>query len=115
MSLKAKLEAVIYAAEEPVTLAQLAALFAADALDWKAEQESARAEEAAEAAADALESQPLLTGSTGLLGQESSSDSGLESNLDPLGLEQSPAIYSGSESEPRCRRARGHRGNRARA
>jgi hypothetical protein len=39
MSLKAKLEAVIYAAEEPVTLAQLAALFAADALEWKAEQE----------------------------------------------------------------------------
>ncbi len=100
MSLKAKLEAVIYAAEEPVTLAQLAALFAADALDWKAEQESARAEEAAEAAADALESQPLLTGSTGLLDQELNSDSGLESNLDPLGLEQSPAIYSGSESEP---------------
>jgi len=32
MSLKAKLEAVIYAAEEPVTLAQLSALFAADAL-----------------------------------------------------------------------------------
>ena len=28
MSLKAKLEAVIYAAEEPVTLAQLAAIFA---------------------------------------------------------------------------------------
>jgi segregation and condensation protein B len=43
MSLKAKLEAVIYAAEEPVTLAQLAALFAADALEWKAEQEAARA------------------------------------------------------------------------
>ena len=38
MSLKAKLEAVIYAAEEPVTLAQLAVLFAADALEWKAEQ-----------------------------------------------------------------------------
>ncbi len=30
MSLKAKIEAVIYAAEEPVTLAQLAAIFAAD-------------------------------------------------------------------------------------
>ena len=43
MSLKAKLEAVIYAAEEPVTLAQLAALFAADALEWKAEQEAASA------------------------------------------------------------------------
>jgi segregation and condensation protein B len=41
MSLKAKLEAVIYAAEEPVTLAQLAVLFAADALELKAEQEAA--------------------------------------------------------------------------
>ena len=41
MSLKARLEAVIYAAEEPVTLAQLAALFAADALEWKAELEAA--------------------------------------------------------------------------
>jgi segregation and condensation protein B len=50
MSLKAKLEAVIYAAEEPVTLTQLAALFAADALAWKAEQEAASAAEAAEAA-----------------------------------------------------------------
>jgi len=43
MSLRAKLEAVIYAADEPVTLAQLAGLFAADALEWKAEQEEARA------------------------------------------------------------------------
>jgi segregation and condensation protein B len=41
MDLKAKLEAVIYAAEEPVTLAQLAQLFADDALAWKAEQEAA--------------------------------------------------------------------------
>jgi len=46
MSLKAKLEAVIYAAEEPVTLAQLAVLFTADALEWQAEQEAARAEQA---------------------------------------------------------------------
>ena len=45
MSLKAKLEAVIYAAEEPVTLAQLASLFAADALEWK-EQKAAEAAEA---------------------------------------------------------------------
>jgi len=58
MSLKAKLEAVIYAAEEPVTLSQLAALFAADALEWKAEQEAASAEEAAAAEED----QPLLAG-----------------------------------------------------
>lgn len=41
MSLKAKLEAVIYAAEEPVTLAQLALLFTADALEYKAEREDA--------------------------------------------------------------------------
>jgi len=40
MSLKAKLEAVIYAAEEPVTLAQLAALFAEDAGAWKAERDA---------------------------------------------------------------------------
>jgi segregation and condensation protein B len=43
MSLKAKLEAVIYAAEDPVTLAQLASLFAGDALAWKAEREAASA------------------------------------------------------------------------
>jgi segregation and condensation protein B len=43
MSLKAKLEAVIYAAEEPVTLAQLAGLFGDEALEWKAEQDAAAA------------------------------------------------------------------------
>jgi segregation and condensation protein B len=48
MSLKAKLEAVIYAAEEPVTLAQLATLFTADALEWKAEQAAAAVEAVAE-------------------------------------------------------------------
>ncbi len=47
MSLKAKLEAVIYAAEEPVTLAQLAGLFAAEALEWKTEQAAAAAAESA--------------------------------------------------------------------
>ncbi len=60
MSLRAKLEAVIYAAEEPVTLAQLAVLFADEALQWKAEQEAAagaRAEEPTEEEAAAL---PLL-------------------------------------------------------
>jgi len=47
MSLKAKIEAVIYAAEEPVTLAQLAALFHAEALE---ERRARLAEETAEAA-----------------------------------------------------------------
>jgi segregation and condensation protein B len=48
MSLKAKIEAVIYAAEEPVTLAQLAALFHEEALE---ERRIRLAEQAAEAAA----------------------------------------------------------------
>src|SRR5271155_5739954 len=41
MSLKAKIEAVIYAAEEPVTLAQLAGLFADEALEEKRAREAA--------------------------------------------------------------------------
>jgi segregation and condensation protein B len=56
MSLKAKLEAVIYAAEEPVTLAQLAALFADEALEWKAAEEAASAAQPGEQAA----AEPLL-------------------------------------------------------
>lgn len=43
--MKARLEAVIYAAEEPVTLQQLATLFAEDAFAWKAEREAATAAE----------------------------------------------------------------------
>jgi segregation and condensation protein B len=58
MSLKAKLEAVIYAAEEPVTLGQLAVLFAADALDWKSEREAAAAAAVAEQSASVSESLP---------------------------------------------------------
>jgi segregation and condensation protein B len=59
MSLKAKLEAVIYAAEEPVTLAQLAALFASDAFEWKAQQEAASAGQSAEADFAAAQLLPL--------------------------------------------------------
>jgi segregation and condensation protein B len=67
MSLKAKLEAVIYAAEEPVTLAQLAVLFADDALELKAEQaalhaeqESAQASVVSDQTTPAAEPLPLL-------------------------------------------------------
>jgi len=63
MSLKAKLEAVIYAAEEPVTLAQLAGLFADEALEWKAEQEAAQAQ-AEEPAASEDAPLPLLLDET---------------------------------------------------
>jgi segregation and condensation protein B len=59
MSLKAKLEAVIYAAEEPVTLAQLAVLFAHEAMEWKAEQEAARAALASDQAAEGAQTLPL--------------------------------------------------------
>lgn len=62
MSLKSKLEAVIYAAEEPVTLGQLATLFGAEALEWKAAQEAAAAQKAvADSAATAVDpSQPMI-------------------------------------------------------
>ena len=45
MSLKAKLEAVVYAAEEPVTLAQLAAIFAEEVLPGLGETASQEAEQ----------------------------------------------------------------------
>lgn len=86
MSLKAKLEAVIYAAEEPVTLNQLAALFAADALEWKAEQEAAAREQTAEVAGvspDAAEKLPLI-----------------EAGLEYLGLSDTPAVYAGGPAAP---------------
>ncbi len=80
MSLKAKLEAVIYAAEEPVTLSQLATLFSAEALEWKAEQETAAAEEAA--ATEEPAQLPMI-----------------DEGLSYLGLEQTPAFYAAAPAE----------------
>src|SRR5215472_7371354 len=61
MSLKSKLEAVIYAAEEPVTLGQLTTLFGAEALEWKATQEAAARKAASDASATAVDpSQPMI-------------------------------------------------------
>jgi segregation and condensation protein B len=60
MSLKAKLEAVIYAAEEPVTLAQLVSLFAEEALALRAEQ-SAETDSSAASSEPAEESQENLS------------------------------------------------------
>jgi segregation and condensation protein B len=84
MSLKAKLEAVIYAAEEPVTLNQLAGLFAADALEWKAAQEAAAAEQTAEVARGAPASDPLPF---------------LAEGLEYLGLADTPEVYAGNQAE----------------
>ena len=64
MSLKAKLEAVIYAAEEPVTLAQLAVLFAAEALEWKSEQEAATAAAPQRCRKPLQSNRPCLKGSS---------------------------------------------------
>jgi segregation and condensation protein B len=84
MSLKAKLEAVIYAAEEPVTLNQLAALFAADALEWKAAEEAAAAEQTAEIVGASPASEPLPF---------------LAEGLEYLGLADTPDVYAGNGAE----------------
>jgi segregation and condensation protein B len=99
MSLKAKLEAVIYAAEEPVTFNQLAVLFAADALEWKAEQEAVSAERAAEAEADLRE--PML-GQEFEEGVQSefSREPSLAASQEPLASPASPAQEQLSGVEP---------------
>ncbi|MGA8089121.1 MAG: SMC-Scp complex subunit ScpB [Terracidiphilus sp.] len=87
MSLKSKLEAVIYASEEPVTLTQLATLFGAEALEWKAAQEAAAQKAVAESAAyaadpsqsaidEGLEYLDLRTEDGRLLGEPESTDAG---------------------------------------
>jgi segregation and condensation protein B len=87
MSLKAKLEAVIYAAEEPVTLAQLAALFATDALEWKAEQQALKADREAVTADESSESSVGVTETLPLLAE------GFET------LELDHPLIAGAESE----------------
>jgi segregation and condensation protein B len=82
MSLKAKLEAVIYAAEEPVTLAQLTALFTADALEYKAER-------AATVATDAV-SEPPSAGPLPLL----------DEGVAYLGLDQTPGFAPDEPGRP---------------
>jgi segregation and condensation protein B len=79
MSLKAKIEAVIYAAEEPVTLAQLAGLFGEEALEEK---------RAAEAAAS-IENEPEIA-----TAEPGSPDDGAipAEGADPLTVEEAAVI-----------------------
>jgi segregation and condensation protein B len=84
MSLKAKLEAVIYAAEEPVTLTQLATLFSAEALEWKAAQEAA-AKAATEASSEPAEKQSVIP-----------------EELEYLGLEDSPSFRAEVQAEAKA-------------
>jgi segregation and condensation protein B len=83
MSLKAKIEAVIYAAEEPVTLAQIAALFQAELLDERkarlsagiaSQSESTSAEEPALALEDAAEAPGAEAVSSGNQASDASSE-----------------------------------------
>jgi segregation and condensation protein B len=62
MSLKARIEAVIYAAEEPVTLAQLTALFRDEALAARAERLAAPQPDPEAPTEDAVAADPLLAG-----------------------------------------------------
>ncbi len=99
MSLKAKLEAVIYAAEEPVTLAQLAILFTSDALEYKAEQEAAiKAAEGSEgssegaATTDEIDYAALVEDTSATDGPEAS-----ESAAEPTVEEQDSAVSESPE------------------
>jgi len=96
MSLKAKLEAVIYAAEEPVTLAQLSALFAADALEWKAAQEAASAAEQPPPGGEALPLNAEFEYAEQELADEAPSEPA-SSGIQEFGSEPNAAAEAGSE------------------
>jgi segregation and condensation protein B len=101
MSLKAKLEAVIYAAEEPVTLAQLTALFATDALELKADQEAASAAQACEASqvsAASAQTQPIAEASPLLV--EASLYLDLDRSLPEEPVLSAPTEAVAAEAEP---------------
>ena len=71
MSLKAKIEAVIYAAEEPVTLAQIGALFQAELLEERQARTGAEAASRAEITSEiAPEGAALALDNTAILPEE---------------------------------------------
>ena len=122
MSLKSKLEAVIYASEEPVTLTQLATLFGAEALEWKAEQEAAAQKAASEAAdtsqsgssqptiAEELEYLDLRTDDGRMLREPESADPGFAAVSQTEVASELPAETTSEAGEPSARDA-GSSGN----
>ncbi len=68
--MKARLEAVIYAADEPVTLQQLTTLFTEEAFTWKAEREAALATEVEPSSTDDAPAAVELADSSRELGAE---------------------------------------------
>lgn len=100
MSLKAKIEAVIYAADEPVTLAQIAALFQAELL----QERQARA--SSEADADGQSADEIDTpesDSSGTVLEEASGDSPVQEEASTDSGEPSISI---AEEEKRAARQR---------
>lgn len=93
MSLKARIEAVIYAAEEPVTLAQLAALFGPEALEQKQVREEAlAAESAALAEADAQEAEEVVAVPAAAVKAETSEEpEPLSAEAEPRAEAEAPA------------------------
>jgi len=105
MSLKAKIEAVVYAAEEPVTLAQLAGLFAEEALEEK------RVREAAAQSAEPLNpvttnEVPVNEDAVAISAEVVAPDDGVipalpEESAEPLTVEEAAAMAArASEQEP---------------
>jgi segregation and condensation protein B len=101
MSLRAKIEAVVYAAEEPVTLTQLAAVFAPEVREiWEAERKEAEApavsangDEAAEhASSEAASDEPAQTGSN-------------PAESDAAGEQASEPVTDGNNDEAAAKRA----------
>lgn len=95
MSLRAKVEAVVYAAEEPVTLAQLAAIFTPEVREiWQAEQR--------EAAASAGETPAELSVSEAV--SEALSEPGETRDAEPPGEGANPEV----DAEAAAKRAARH-------
>jgi segregation and condensation protein B len=117
MSLKAKLEAVIYAAEEPVTLAQLAVLFATDALEWKSGQETASASPSSKSQATqeaAAESQPTLVEEFAYPEEDSAAETVSNSDSE-TNQETAASDKASAEAELQARRLARQRDREARA
>lgn len=98
MSLKAKIEAVIYAAEEPVTLAQIAALFQTELLDERQARLSAQAAVADESAGAEPE---LALETAAVLPEESPAEAG--PGAEEAGLNEEPSASLDEKSAARQR------------
>jgi segregation and condensation protein B len=99
MSLKAKIEAVIYAAEEPITLAQLASIFADEALALKAAGglpfEATQPEDSDAPGSEAADQEPSV---------ESIADAAPATSNESAGADEQPALpMEDTEARKRAR------------